>query len=81
MARLRDAIFVVNEDDVKALKQVLKTRWFRRRKRRCPDANDAELQAAVDREVEKRFLENYGWFAHKVRRLIPEPKVLTRVTD
>lgn len=76
MSRLRDAIFVVNEDDAKALKGGLKAQWFRRRRRRFPDCNEAELQAAVDRDVENRFIENYSWFAHKARRLVPEPRVL-----
>ena len=78
MSRLRDAIFMINNDDVAALKQVLKARWFKRRARRNPSVPDDELRAAVDKDVEQRFLENYAWFAHKVRRHIPEPKTLEK---
>ena len=49
MSRLRDAIFMINNDDVAALKQVLKARWF---KRRTPVPDD-ELRAAVDKDVEQ----------------------------
>ena len=37
-----------------------------------------EFRAQVDRDVEKRFIENYAWFAHRVRRHIPEPKELEK---
>lgn len=36
----------------------------------------ATLRAEAHKAVEKKFLEDYAWFAHRVRRSIPPPKEL-----
>lgn len=85
LSRLRDAFFVVNEDDMRNLKQILKARWLARRKKMNPLAEEKELEKIVDAAVEARFVENYAWFAHRVRRSIPPPAeleaALRRVVD
>ena len=72
-------MFIVNDEDMRALKQVIKARWLARRMKRYPGVDVEEFRAQVDRDVEKRFIENYAWFAHRVRRHIPEPKELEEV--
>ena len=73
--RRRDAVFIVNDEDMRALKQVIKARWLARRMKRYPGVDVEEFRAQVDRDVEKRFIENYAWFAHRVRRLIIQPNL------
>ena len=51
-------------------------RWFRRRKKARPNADDEDLRAEASAAVELRYVENYAWFAHRVRRHIPPPKEL-----
>ena len=43
LSRLRDAIFIVNKDDIETLKQVLDGRWYAQRKRKTPNADEVTL--------------------------------------
>ena len=76
LSRLRDALFVVNEDDIDHLKQVLRSRWLKRRRKAFPGAADSELLKAVNEAIEIRYAENFAWFAHRCRRSIPPPSEL-----
>jgi hypothetical protein len=53
-------VFIVNDEDMRALKQVIKARWLARRMKRYPGVDVEEFRAQVDRDVEKRFIENYA---------------------
>mgnify|MGYP007032683976 CR=1 FL=1 len=76
LSRLRDAFFIVNHDDIVNLKKILMGRFFRRRKKKSPTINDQVLWRLAEKHVERRYLENYAYFAHRVRRSIPPPDVL-----
>jgi len=75
LSRLRDAFFIINNDDVDNLKSLLKGRFIRRRQHSFTGTDD-ELWRLAEEYVDQRYLSDYTYFAHRVRRSIPRPKLL-----
>ncbi len=86
MSRLRDAIFITDDDDMEAIRTHLRVRSFERkllqwRQSRPPGAQPSaverrKLQQEADEVVAEREKHNYAFFMRRVRRSIPPPAEL-----
>mmetsp|Transcript_20653 Transcript_20653/g.53367 ORF Transcript_20653/g.53367 Transcript_20653/m.53367 type:complete len:561 (-) Transcript_20653:90-1772(-) len=81
MARLRDAIFVPDQDDMDQLRAslVLKKAEKLRSERQAGDGagnDDASIERDAKEYVAQFEKDNYAWFMRRVRRSIPPPDEL-----